>query len=284
MTRLLLAFSPPMALAAMVLLAACGGPRTYEARGRVVGFGDDARTVIISHEDIPGLMPAMTMPFRLLDPDAGRDLTVGQAIAFRLHMTPDSSWITDVSPLADSLVSIPRDTSEPVPNATGMPVLSVGDAVPAFALTTAEEARLNTADLAGKAWVVSFIYTRCPLPDYCPLLASRFQQLQAPLQERYGDRVRLLSVSIDPEYDTPAVLRDYAARYAARPETWTFATGDPDEIRRMAQAFGVYYEATGEEVVHNLVTALVGPDGRLKAVWRGNDWTVEELLAADAGL
>ena len=268
-------------VALLLVLASCGFSNTYDVEGRVVGFGDDGRTVIVEHGDVPGLMPAMTMPFKAADPGAVQRLRTGEAVAFRLHVSRDSSWITDVVSLPDD--ALPRHPAgEPLPASTGResPVLAEGDAVPAFHLLTQTGDTLRPADLGGRAWLLTFIYTRCPLPEYCPLLSQKFSQLQAPLAARFGDRAHLVSISFDPAHDTPAVLRDYARQVGADPARWTFVTGDESEIRELAGRFGVFYQTAGGEILHNLVTALVGPDGSVRAMWPGNDWTTAEALAA----
>lgn len=271
-----------LGLLVVLVLAGCSPERTYEVRGRVVGFSDDPRTVIVEHEDVPGLMPAMTMPFRAADARAVQALGHGDAVAFRLHVGRDSSWITDLVSLPDSAVAAHPAGGGAASGGEASPVLQPGDAVPGFTLVAASGDTLETAGFEGRAWLVTFIYTRCPLPDYCPLLSQRFQQLQAPLRARFGERVHLLSVSFDPAHDTPEVLRDYARRYGADPRRWTFATGSAETIRDMAGRFGVFYEEAGAEITHNLSTTLVGPDGRLRAVWRGNTWTTDDVLAAVA--
>lgn len=264
-------------------IAACDLSSSYDVRGRVVGFGDDGRTIIVEHEAIPGLMPAMTMPFRSNEVETIARLTTGAAVGFTLHVSPDSTWIENVTLLPDDAVArnpagVRHDLTQ-----HGDSLLAIGDAVPSFTLRAQNGDVLRTDAFHGKAWLVTFIYTRCPLPDYCPFLSQQFARLQEPLRSRFGEDVRLLSVSIDPEYDTPEVLSAYARRYGAG-DTWTFATGDPDEIRRMAHLFGVFYVSAGQEVTHNLTTTLVGPDGRVHAIWTGNDWAAEDVLEITARL
>jgi protein SCO1/2 len=108
-------------------------------------------------------------------------------------------------------------------------------------------------------------------------MSKHFAALQPALRAEYGDRVQLLSISFDPANDTPAVLRDYAARYTDRLDTWTFATGDSSQVQRATSLFGVYTSQGDGEITHNLVTAVVGPDGTVERLFRGNDWTPEDL-------
>ncbi len=136
----------------------------------------------------------------------------------------------------------------------------------------------NTRQLKGRALVVTFIYTRCPLPDQCPLMSANFAQLNADAELR--KKARLLSVTLDPEFDKPEVLRSYAATYTGgKFDNWDFATGAPADVRRFAEFFGLIYKAEGNQVIHSLRTAVVGADGRLVKIYRGNEWKPEEVLS-----
>lgn len=275
------------AILAGTLLAGCWPSQTHDVRGRVVGFGDDGRTVIVEHEDVPGLMPAMTMPFTATDPDAVRSLNVGDAVAFSFSLTRDSSWIDEVRTLPDSAVAAnPAGEPEPLPAASAAssaPFLTGGDPVPPFSLVDQDGQPVRRSDFEGQAFAVTFIYTSCPVPDFCPLMSRRFAALQPRLQERFGERARLLSISFDPERDTPAVLANYAAQYTDDTQRWTFATGTPEAIAQLAAAFGVFTkegQGDDQQIVHNLTTAVVGPEGRVRQIWRGNDWTTGDVLQA----
>lgn len=267
-------------LAALLLWTGCRFSRTYEVRGRVVGFGDDPHTLFIQHEEIPGYMPAMMMPFRTPDTAAVARLSPGDPIAFTFHVTRDSAWITDIRRLPPG-TRLNLDAG-PRPTLHGLPLLQEGDPLPDATLLTQDSLHLRLSDLRGRALLLTFIYTRCPVPDFCPLMSRRFQQLQEPLKARFGDRTRLLTISFDPAYDTPSVLRRYAQQYTDDTRHWIFATGDTTTIRRLATQFGVHYEAAAGEIIHNLTTALVAPDGRIGRIWRGNRWTTDEVLAAVA--
>ncbi|MDQ7040395.1 MAG: SCO family protein [Rhodothermus sp.] len=265
-------------LIVLVLWTGCRFSRTYDVRGRVVGFGDDPHTLFIQHEAIPGYMPAMTMPFRTPDTAAAAQLRLGDPIAFTFHVTRDSAWITDIRRLPPG-TRLNLDEG-PRPTLHGLPLLQEGDLLPEATLLTQDSLDLRTTDLQGYAVVLTFIYTRCPVPDFCPLMSRRFQQLQKPLKKHFGDRTRLLTISFDPAYDTPAVLRQYARQYTDDTRHWIFATGDSTTIRQLATQFGVHYETAGGEIIHNLTTALIAPDGRIIRIWRGNRWSPDEVLQA----
>lgn len=271
-----------IALLLLVLLTGCQREHRYDARGRVVGFGNDGRTVFIEHEEIDGFMPAMTMPFKTLDTGSVTPLAVGDAVGFTLHVTADSSWITALTELPDDAVDRHPAGPPPAISSGARAALAAGDPVPDFTLLDTKGEPWTPPHEEGRAWLVTFIYTRCPLPDFCPLMTQRFRAMQPRIEERFGKRVRLVSITIDPEYDTPEVLATYAEQSGADPARWSFLTGTPEEVERAASAFGVYAEDAQDGLLHSLATALVTPDGRVAHVWRGNDWTVEDVLEETA--
>lgn len=273
---------PVLLLTVAVALAGCALQRRYEVKGRIAGFGDDGRTVLVEHEDIPGLMPAMTMPFKTRQAGALDGFEPQDAVGFTLVLTPDSSWIERLTHLPDSAVAAHPAGAEDAfyAETPATALLDRGDALPPVALVDQDGHPFRLADFEGRALLLTFVYTRCPLPDYCPLMSRHFQTLQPRLAERFGDRVHLLSISFDPEHDTPEVLRAYARRYTRDTTRWTFATGTPDQIAEIAGRFGVFYAADGAQFDHNLTTALVGPDGRVRRLWRGNRWTPQAVLEA----
>ena len=268
-------------LLVVAMLAGCQIERRAEVRGRIVGFGDDARTIIVEHEAIPDVMPAMTMPFELRTPGGLDTLDVGDAIGFSLVIRRNDSWIEDVRRLPDtSIARHPAASPDAFHASAEPPFLEPGEPIPALALRDQDGELLRLDALPGRATLLTFVYTRCPLPDFCPRLSAHFQRLQPQLQARYGDAVQLLSVSFDPAYDTPEVLRQYAARYGADLATWRFATGDPALIDSLTAAFGVYYMGEDEQINHNLATALIDEEGRLYRLWRGTDWDPDAVLRA----
>lgn len=264
---------------------ACSNQRTYEVRGRVVGFGDDGRTLIVEHGEVPGLMGAMTMPFTVGDTTNLAAVGVRDAVSFTLVLARDSTWLRNLQLLPDS--ALPEHPAGSPDLSTGVsqapPILEVGDPVPDAELTTHADTTLRLRDLEGQSVVLTFIYTRCPMPDFCPLMSQRFATLQPLLHERYGDAVRLLSVSIDPTYDTPEVLSRYADRYADDLSNWTFATADSAEVHRLARRLGTFYTTSGSEIIHNLSTVLIAPDGTVRKYFRGNDWQPEDVIDAIDG-
>ena len=261
------------------------GTQTYTADGRVAGIKDGGHTLVVEHEEIPGYMPPMIMPLSVADSSMTAGLETDDAIQFRLAVSGDEARIVDLRSIADTAVARnPARSTTPMNQggSGGSPVLQQGDRVPSdLTLTDQAGTSFQIGDYQGQALVLTFIYTRCPLPDYCPLMSKRFATLQPQLRERYGQDVQLLSISFDPAYDTPQVLREYAAKYTDHLDTWTFATGDSTQVQRATDLFGVYTkEAENDEITHNLTTVLVGPEGRVKRLWRGNDWAPEDVRQA----
>lgn len=258
--------------------AAAEPEQVFTVRG-IVRSPLKERTLRIAHEPIPDYMPAMTMPFNV-DPsalDEAAKLRVGDGIRFRFAVG-ESSRIYDLEVIG------PRGREdEPVrPAATPARRLKEGSAVPPFSLRDQLGQPLTNADLRGKRTVVTFIFTRCPVPEFCPLMSRRFQELQARLEQSppAGPAVQLLSITIDPEFDTPEILRGYGESFGADPPRWRLATGTPEQIQALTRAFAVHTEQSSGTLDHTLATALIDPDGRVEEIWRGNGWKVDDIFAA----
>ncbi len=252
--------------------------RQYEARGIVRGFAPDHSTVQIEHENIPGFMPSMTMPFEVRAKKEIADLKLGDAISFQLNVTERDSWIDSIKQIDSATVHLPT----PLPRASAVRAerLHEGDPMPEFHLIDEEGKPINLESFRGHPLVLTFIFTRCPIPNFCPLMSRNFEQLQSVIQEGSGPlaKTKLLSISFDPEFDTPQVLKDYAASAHAEPAIWTFATGTPTEIGVITQRFAVLVQPEAGTISHSLATALIDADGRIVEIWRGNGWKAEEVI------
>jgi protein SCO1/2 len=261
-------------------MAACAGGRgeehRYELKGKVVAVDRAKGEVTVNHEDVVGYMPGMTMAFPLHDADALKFVGVGDRIQATLVVTDGDFWlespvITKAPAGADGSAATTGGT-EPQP----------GTPVPDVQLVNQDGRHIHTSQFKGRALLVTFFYTRCPLPDYCPLMSANFAQINGELAKDPAARAatHLLSVTLDPEYDKPEVLRRYGAAYAGGNfDNWDFATGDPSEVRRLAEFFGLIYLTQEGQIVHSLRTAVVTPDGKLYKVYRGNEWKPEEVLS-----
>ncbi|MGE0042215.1 MAG: SCO family protein [Vicinamibacterales bacterium] len=273
---------PPLVVAALVLVAAAacgGGAKQYELTGQVLAVRAESREILIKHQDIPNFMPGMTMPFKVRDAALLDQVAPGDLVVAQLMVAPTEAWIASVTKTGSAPLP---DTPPPATPASGVTVLRPGDEAPVTALEGSDGQPVGLADFRGSAVAVTFIYTSCPLPQFCPLMDRRFAEIQRTVADTpaLAGRVRLLSVSFDPDTDTPARLRAHATSLGADPAVWHFATAPRDAVDRFAAAFGVNVirEADGT-ITHNLRTATIGPDGRVIAIRDGNEWTPEQVVA-----
>jgi protein SCO1/2 len=252
-----------------------GPEQRYPIKGKVVAVEKRDSTVTIAHEAIPGYMDAMTMPFKLKDERLLNDLAEGDRVQATLVVNGLKSWLEDV--VATRETADPSDIGKSQRGIEPNP----GDDVPDFTLVNQDGRRIKLSQYRGRAVALTFIYTRCPLPDYCPLMTDNFSEIEKALKPIPGlySKTHLLSISVDPEYDTPKVLRAYATNHSADFEHWDFLTGAKDEVKRVATYFGMQYWRDGDQVVHSLRTAIVGIDGRVVNLYRGNEWKPEEIVA-----
>ena len=290
-----LAISAPgiaLVLATALLVAACekkleqaeSSTYRYEARGLIRRLPPDHKTIEVQHEDIPGLMPSMMMPFEVRDEKEIASLKLGDAISFRLNVTQRDSWIDRIQKIDAGQVHLPApapmigSTSE----SDGQPRLHEGDPMPAFHLIDQDGQSITLETFRGHPFVVTFIFTRCPIPNFCPRMSQNFATLQKAIQTSSEAlaATRLLSISFDPEFDTPEILKQYAQHAEADPAIWTFATGDPAEIHGLTSGFSVLVQPEAGTISHSLATGLVDRDGKIAKIWRGNGWTPAEVLTA----
>jgi len=250
----------------------------YDLRGKVVAVDANAGTVTVAHQAILGYMGAMTMSFIVKDQWAFKVLKPGQSITATLVIEGDHSWLEglvvteEAKPGIHSLVP-PGSVPSPV-----------GQEVPDPSLVNQDGKRIHLHQYHGKALLLTFIYTRCPLPDYCPLMSRNFAQIaeQVRSDPKLSSSTHLLSISIDPEFDTPAVLRAYGRNYAGNLhafDRWEFATGTPQQVRKVAEFFGLRYWTDRGQIVHSLMTALIAPDGKVIQVYPGNDWEPAQVVS-----
>jgi protein SCO1 len=261
-------------------IAACAPPsRQYELRGQVLAVDRTRQEITIKHGDIRGFMPGMTMPFRVRDGRLLDGRSAGDLVTATLVVEDADAFLSSVertghAPLTEAPPPVPR-----------MDLVVPGEPAPDVSLLDETGAPRRLSDWRGRALAVTFTYTRCPLPDFCPRMDRQFAAVQREVlaDASLRDRVRLLSVSIDPVFDTPEVLAGHARRAGADPRLWQFMTGDPGAIRGFASRFGVSIlpgDAGATDITHNLRTAIVGPDGTVVRLLSGNDWTPAELIDA----
>ena len=251
--------------------------QTFIVRGVVREI--DGKTAVIKHGEITNYMPAMTMPFTARNTNEIRFLKPGDAVSFRLNVKGDDSWIDQVRKANVSPMELPSRESV-LPAARNSDPLEVQQPVPDYTFTNELGKRVSLAQFKGQAVALTFIFTRCPLPDFCPRLSGQFAAAAARLK---GDPAaptnwHMLSISFDPAFDTPGILKAYAQRYHYDPERWSFLTGDLAEIGALAgQAGMIYFPQTGG-FDHKLRTLVIDARGRLQTNFFGNAWTSDQLV------
>lgn len=251
--------------------------KRYELSGKIVSFDKKQHTVTIDHQAIPNYMDAMTMPFSLYDDYVYEDLKPGAEIKATLIVDGNRSWIEN--PAVTTAVN----------NSISATVISginpgTGKTPPDVTLINQNGKKISFKQYKGKQVLLTFIYTRCPLPDFCPLMSRNFSEIYKELQRKSNNNVHLLSITIDPKYDTPEVLRKYSELYTGTKDPsafnqWEFATGDPEEIKKTAKFFGLDYWPDKDQISHSLKTALIGVDGKVVKVYPSNRWKPAEILA-----
>jgi protein SCO1/2 len=254
--------------------------RRYELQGQVVSVDRQQRTVLIAHEEIPGYMGAMTMPFTLKEDWAHVKLKPGDRVQATLVVESDHFWL-------EGLVFARGRGTEMLDVVTPktVHVPKIGEELPDFSLVNQDDKAIRLHQYRNKVLLLTFIYTRCPLPRGCPQMVGIFAEIHQALRKNpvLQARTHLLCVSFDPANDTPALLRDYGSYYTdtTTPEPfahWEFASGTVDEVKTVAQFFGLRYLPTGEQIAHFPRTAVISPDGRVVKVYTDNSWTAEDLL------
>lgn len=269
------------ALALAAVLAGCGADtpaKQYELTGQVLAVHASTQELTIKHDDIPGYMPGMTMNFPVIASSLMVERQPGELIRATLEVDGLVGRLTAITHVGNA--PLPDRTNE-VAMAGG--ILEPGDVMPDAALLDQDDRRRSLSEWRGTPVLMTFIYTRCPLPNFCPLMDRQFAQVQRQVAADPALRghLRLISVSFDSDYDTPAVLAAHAQKVGADTSTWTFLTGDRVTVERLAARFGVgvIRGPAGEtEITHNLRTALVAADGTLLKIYAGGEWTPGTVL------
>lgn len=282
-------------LAALVLASACsrGDAPTvgfeasaeasrYPIAGVVQGVVPESRQVTLAHETIPGFMDAMTMNFVIKEEWALKVAATGDRLTGTLVVDGMRSWIEGTA-----LTKPPAGTGD-----EAAPTAAPADGIGPAAGTPAPDAPLidqagrpvSLADFAGRDVIVTFIYTNCPLPDYCPRMMSRLNEAAGRLVKAgRRDDVQMVAISIDPARDTPKVLEAYGRAHIVEDgdpfHRWSLLTGTPANIKAWAEFFALTYEPDGKEIAHGLRTAVIDREGKVVGMLRGNDWSTNDLMA-----
>ena len=269
-------------LVCLIALTGCSrtpdaSARTYELQGQILAVRPERNEVVIKHEDIKGFMPGMTMPFTVKDPALLSGRERGDLVTATLVVGETQAYLTTLTRTGHQEIS---DSPPPPPPPD---ILSTGQTVKDAPLVDQDNKPRAFSSFKGHRLALTFIYTRCPIPNFCPLMDKHFAAVQKTIASTPALKdVRLLTVTLDPEFDRPAILKAYARRREADPAIWTFLTGEPGDVNTFATQFGLYVERNPQsaiDITHNLRTAVIDPEGRLVTVHSGNSWTPAELVA-----
>ena len=265
------------------LVAACSsggesGGKRYALTGRVTRVDRSTNTVIVDGDPIPGYMDAMEMPYQVKDPKMLDPLAVGDQIKADVVVTSDGAHL-------ENIVVTKKGDATKAPSAGAQHEPQPGEAVPDFLLINENGKQIHLHDFRGKTVLLTFIYTRCPLPDYCPLMSYNFAQIEKDLAKDAGEykETHLLSISFDPKFDTPKVLRGYGEEYLKQAgdrnfDHWEFVSAPIAEMPDLEKFFGVFVDGENAQIVHSMSTAVIGPDGKVYRWYHGNDWQTADVL------
>lgn len=263
-------------------LSAESGPKRYALKGEILGVSKERERLIVKHEPIEGYMPAMTMEF-MVSPGDLQNAREGQRITAEMvaHDGGDFSlekiWPADpaaVATVAAGTAALLQDTTIRGRSA----YREVGETTPDFVLYDQSGDVVRADRFRGKQVLFNFVFTRCPVATMCPAAVARFQQVQKKAKESGVENLELVSISLDPEFDTPGVLRDYVNARGIDTTNYHFLTGPDKAIKALLKQFGVLAEFKGDLLNHTLATLLVNESGKI--VWRadGSSWTVDEFV------
>lgn len=279
-------------LAGILAFSSChrskSAAKRYPFTGRVVSIDAQAESAIIDGDAIPGYMDAMAMSYKV------------KPVATLSHLTPGDSISAEVVVQHDSDSEMPPDywlenvkvvshTDPPAAAASSLHLPAPGEEVPDFSLTDQNGKRISLQQFRGGVLFVTFIYTRCPFPDFCPRMSGNFAEIYKQLSTNPAlAGAHLLSISFDPEHDTPKVLRNYGFSIAhthdpALFKRWTFAAPRAADLPKTADFFALTIKPEGGLITHNLSTAVIGPDGKIVNWYHGSDWQVSDLIKAATG-
>lgn len=258
--------------------------KRYELKGKVIAVDRANKRATVEHEEIPGFMEAMTMEFPIHEDWVWNDLVPGVEIHAELVVdstAKDPYWLEKIAIVANSAPSAAA-TEIKQPD-------QIGKQVPAATLVNQDGKRFTLRDLRGKAVAVTFIYRECPLPEFCIKMSRQFADMANLIAADpvAKDKIRLISISFDPERDTPEKLKQYGLGYLGKDAkdnltVWNLAVGNESDIRQIADFFGLKYEKDANDKTqfnHSLVTAVIGPDGKVRNIFPGGRWTPDQVMA-----
>jgi protein SCO1/2 len=267
------------------ILPGCGSPesdsREYALQGQILSVTADRKEANVKHDEIKGFMPAMTMPYKVREAREFEDVAPGDLISATLVVVSNDAYLKDVKKTGSAPLEKAPAVTEVA--SSGFELLKDGQPVPTSAFIDQDGRKVDfRRAFEGKAVALTFTYTACPMPTFCPLMDRNFVAMQEKLEADPAFKGHLVTVSIDPLNDKPAVLKKHAVKLGANPKTWTFLTGNRDDIDQFAARFGLSAARAmtdQKDITHNLRTAIIDRQGNLVKVFTGNEWTPDQVLA-----
>lgn len=265
-----------------VLSAGCSTPepatKSYQLTGQILAVHPEKQSLTIKHQDIPGYMPGMTMTFVARDASMVQGREPGEMVTATLEVGDTWGRLTAVTVTGKEPIA-----AMPAEIALAQGLLQAGDTLPDATFTDQDGRARALSEWRGGPLAITFTYTRCPLPEFCPRIDRNFAETAKAIasDKSLRGRAKLLTISFDPGHDTPAVMKAHAKAIGADPAVWTFATGTREQVELFAARFGVAVTRTGdtpEDIMHNLRTIVAGPDGTIRALHSGSEWTSAQLI------
>jgi len=268
-----------LAALCLIVVACQSGTKQFTLHGKVMAKDETAGELTVKHDDIPGFMPAMTMPYKVHDRDALKEVEPGDTIDADLISVNGGKeyWLQSFRITSQS----GRQNAKPAIKHA----LKLGEPVPDIPMINQDGKQIHFGDFKGKSVLITFVYTRCPVPTFCPRLSSQFARIHEDLVKTPDEynKTHLLTISFDPKYDTAPVLRRYGLAYldnhAEGFAHWDFASADPVDMRRIADAFGLEYFEDDNQISHSMDIVLLTPEGKVAKYW-STEWTAAELETA----
>ncbi len=258
--------------------AAAPAVKTYPAKGVFLELVPADRSVFVHHEAIPGFMEEMTMYLKVAEGEDFQSIKVGRQYRFELLVDDINGTCIQNLVATDEVAESAEPTAELSSKWFAPPTMKLGDSSPEFVCTASTGETITPALMEDKVWAVTFIFTRCPLPDYCPLMTARFLEVEQTLSQTGVSNWSLLVITIDPDHDTLEVLNSYRRAYGVESKHVHFCRADAEELRKIGDPLGLKFRADEFPIEHNLRTAVFDAEGRLVEVFSGNQWTAFELV------
>ena len=252
--------------------------KQFRVKGVVMKIQDEGRTLIIDHEEMPGYMGAMTMPFRVKQVDDSAKLTPGDEILFTYKVAELSSWIEGIERTGKREV-LPASPPKSVPSSK---LLKIGEAFPDFDLLDENGAAVQLSDYRGEVVALTFIFTRCPVPDYCPAMMRNFKVVEKLMEadESRLKNYKLLTVSFDSEFDTPEVMKTYGQQFGHDSNNWNLLSSpNQDQVRSIGESVGLMFGKSNDAIYsHNLRTVVLDREGKITKIFTDENWNPEDLV------